>query len=623
MVNRAPGVCVPGLRLPGVLLLVLLHACDGRAPSAPPPRTPVAQLELSAATTTLAVGTRLTLTAVPRDANGIALVARTITWRADDARVVTVSDRGLVDALAPGTTRIRAESEGRTAIVPITVVPADSCTAPTVALPPRGEAVTLPVGERVCLGFGTEEATSHDHEFALVAFSPAPNEGAQTTFSIRADRIAQVAAPTQSMARVPRVTALTPQRLHHDAFHGPPSDVLGDGATVMNGDAVRGAAEATVTLPREGDVVSLKLRGFGGCAPQPDALARVVSVLEHSIVYADIENPAGGFSDEELRAFAAQFDTLSAPLALRTFGALLDADRNGRVAIVFTHKAGDAVGFVATRDWRSIGECPNSNAGEYLYLSVPEPASESPFTSRAFLARVLPSVLIHEYTHLISLSATGRMKSPWLEEGVAHIAEELLYRARTAQGAGVRQTRALIEADATRREAFASFQPTVENLAEYLAASTMSSPFGAVPTATTRGAAWSLLRFASDRRGGDESARWRALLAGAGVNAQLGDQLAVSRDWVLSHAFAHWGDPSRTAARFATPGWDMRSVLETVPNAALAWSPLPEDTTQFTLGGLGAQYFRFGLRSDRLAVLETRVEGETPGALELHLLRVR
>lgn len=610
--------------LPRVLVFVVLIACDGRTPSAPPARAPVAQLELSAATTTLAVGTRLALTAVPRDANGLALVARTITWRTDDARVATVSDRGLLNALAPGNTIVRAESEGRSAIVPIAVVPADACTAPSVALPPVGETVVLPVGVRVCLGFGVGETTASDSEFALVAFSPAGDDAAQAAFSIVADRVVQVVAPAPSMARAQHTTARASRRPRHDAFHAAPSDGIGDAAIIADRPTVRGA-QASLTVPREGDIVPLKLRAFGSCAPQPDALARVVSVLEHSIVYADIENPAGGFTDEELRAFAVQFDTLSVPLAHRMFGPLLDADRNLRVGLIFTHKAEDAVGFVATRDWRSVGECPNSNAGEYLYLSVPQPASVSPFVTRAFLARVLPSVLIHEYTHLISLSATGRMKTPWMEEGIAHIAEELLYRARAAQDAGVRQTRALIEADPERREAFASFQPMVENLAAYLAAPSASSPFGAVPTAATRGGAWSFLRFASDRRGGDEAARWRALLSTSANNprTQLGDLLEVSRDWVLSHAFAHWGDPMRTAARFATPSWDMRSVLETVSTASLVWSPLPETVEKFTVGGRGAHYFRFRLASDRVAVLETRLEGESPGMLELHLLRVR
>ncbi len=606
-----------------IFLVVALTGCDGRTPAAPPPRTPVAQLELSAATTTLAVGARLALNAVPRDANGSALVARTIDWRSDDVRVATVDQRGLVDALAPGNTIIRAESEGRVATIPITVVPADACTTPTIVLPPVGEAVALPVGARVCLGFAVGEATTDDNEFALVAFSPAWDDGVQTEFSIMADRVEAVSAAALPMVPVQHAAARTTDNRRHDAFHAAPPDVIAASAVTHRG-APRGP-DASLTLPREGDVVPLKLRAFASCAPQPDALARVVSVLEHSIVYADIENPVGGFTDDELRAFAVQFDTLSVPLAHRMFGPLLDADRNGRVAMVFTHKAEDAVGFVATRDWRSVGECPNSNAGEYLYLSVPQPGSESPFTTREDLARVLPSVLIHEYTHLISLSATGRMKSVWLEEGVAHIAEELLYRARTAQHAGVRQTRALIESDPTRREAFASLRPVVENLAEYLAAPSASSPFGALPTATTRGGAWSFLRFASDRLGGDESVRWRALLSTSANNprAQLGDLLEVSRDWLLSHAFAHWGDPTRTAPRFATPSWDMRSVLDGMPNAALVWSPLTSSATRFSVGGRGAHYFRFRLAPNRTASVETRLEGATLGALELHLLRVR
>lgn len=607
-------------------LLLVLAASDGRTPSAPPPRTPVAQLELSAPTTTLAVGARLTLSAVPRDANGIALVARSIAWRSDDTRVATVTDRGLVDALAPGSTTIRAESEGRVATVPITVVPATDCTAPSVSLPRIGEAVALPVGEIVCLGAVADDSVTAHTEFALVAFSTAPDERTLTAFTIAADRTEPVAAAVTTMASAAGIA--TPERRTslHAQFHGTPTELIVPRRSRARPDPAP-SANASMMLPSEGDVVALKLRAFASCAPQPEAFARVVAVLEHSIVYADVENPTGGFSDDELRAFGVQFDTLSAPLAQQVFGPILDADRNGRVAMVFTHKAGDAVGFVASRDWTSVGECPNSNAGEFLYLSVPQPGSESPGTSRAFLARVMPSVLIHEYTHLISFSATGAPKAPWLEEGIAHIAEELLYRARTGQQDGERQTRAHIEADPRRLEAFASFQPSLDNFAEYLAAPAMASPFGALPTSPTRGAAWSWLRFASDRRGGDESARWRALLSESGFNtvlrAQFGDLLELSRDWVLSHAFAHWGDAARTAPRFATPSWDLRSVLDGGSGSALAWFPLTESPALFTVGGLGAHYFRFRLADDRVARVETRLEGDVPGPVELHLLRVR
>src|SRR5690606_9252007 len=118
-----------------LLLPLMLSACDSGTPSGPPPRSPVVRLDVSTADTTLAVGARLALTAVARDSIGRALVARTILWSTGDARVAVGNDRGLVDAVAPGRTSVSAESEGRTATVAITVVAADACTAPTIALP--------------------------------------------------------------------------------------------------------------------------------------------------------------------------------------------------------------------------------------------------------------------------------------------------------------------------------------------------------------------------------------------------------------------------------------------------------------------------------------------------------
>jgi uncharacterized protein YjdB len=90
-------------------------------------RTAVASVTLTPATGELTVGgTPGQLTAAARDANNIVLTGRTFTWSTSSSAVATVSQTGLVTAVAAGTATITATSEGRSGTATITVR-ADQC----------------------------------------------------------------------------------------------------------------------------------------------------------------------------------------------------------------------------------------------------------------------------------------------------------------------------------------------------------------------------------------------------------------------------------------------------------------------------------------------------------------
>ncbi|MGH7300290.1 MAG: Ig-like domain-containing protein [Candidatus Rokuibacteriota bacterium] len=84
---------------------------------------PVAALTIEPIDGTFQPSEAVILTAVPRDAHGQALAERVVSWTTAQASIAHVSPRGLVTALAPGSTRIVASSEGKTAATTITVVP--------------------------------------------------------------------------------------------------------------------------------------------------------------------------------------------------------------------------------------------------------------------------------------------------------------------------------------------------------------------------------------------------------------------------------------------------------------------------------------------------------------------
>jgi len=99
----------------------------------------VATITLANPYNNLTVGVQNTVTASLKDARGTALTDRTVTWSSSDPTIATVTPAGVVQAVAlGGPVNITATSEGKTASLPITVVPryayafanAPSATAP-------------------------------------------------------------------------------------------------------------------------------------------------------------------------------------------------------------------------------------------------------------------------------------------------------------------------------------------------------------------------------------------------------------------------------------------------------------------------------------------------------------
>jgi hypothetical protein len=112
--------------VPGPLLLVLtliLSACDSS--TAP---EEVGTVSLGSVNTELVVGSELQLVATLISRTGSVMSGHAVTWSSSNADVASVSASGLVTALAPGNTNVRAESGGRSASVTLTVRPGE-CTA--------------------------------------------------------------------------------------------------------------------------------------------------------------------------------------------------------------------------------------------------------------------------------------------------------------------------------------------------------------------------------------------------------------------------------------------------------------------------------------------------------------
>lgn len=114
----------------------------------PPVLVPVASITLDRTAETLVAQQTVQVTAVLRDAAGGILTGRPIIWTTTTAAVASVSDGGLITAVAPGTATISATSEGKTAVVAITVVQGGmvSTGGGTVATTDGAVVVTVPAG---------------------------------------------------------------------------------------------------------------------------------------------------------------------------------------------------------------------------------------------------------------------------------------------------------------------------------------------------------------------------------------------------------------------------------------------------------------------------------------------
>jgi len=91
---------------------------------------PVASVTVSPSTVSVNTGATTTLTATLKDANGVVLTGRVVTWSSSAPLVASVSSSGVVAGLVPGEATITATSEGKsgTSAVTVTLIPVGSVT---------------------------------------------------------------------------------------------------------------------------------------------------------------------------------------------------------------------------------------------------------------------------------------------------------------------------------------------------------------------------------------------------------------------------------------------------------------------------------------------------------------
>ena len=98
-------------------------------------------------------------TATPKDANGIVLQGRTVLWSTSTASVASVTDSGVISAIAPGTTVVSAVSEGVTGQATMAVMSPAPIPVASVLVSPGSASVQ--VGTTVQLSAVTRDANNN------------------------------------------------------------------------------------------------------------------------------------------------------------------------------------------------------------------------------------------------------------------------------------------------------------------------------------------------------------------------------------------------------------------------------------------------------------------------------
>ena len=430
--------------------------------------------------------------------------------------------------------------------------------------------------------------------------------------------------------------------------------ISGARAAFQSGTALpRGMSRSiSVAAPAVGDLLTLNV-GMGACSPVENRGGRIVAIGAQSIIVSDTLNPAGGFSTADFQRFAARFDTLVYPLDIANFGTPADIDQNKKIVILFTTAVNALTpansqsyvgGFFFDRDLFPVANtpefgqgCAGSNFSEMFYLLAPDPTGAINGNKRptAFVDSVTTSVLAHEFQHLINASrrlyvtqGVEEFEETWLNEGLSHVAEELLFFHEAGLTSRTNIDTIKVRSTNTIRIAFnTDMAANAGRYRDFLVAPSENSPFRDDDSLETRGAAWNLLRYLADRKGGAEVTTWQSLVNTATVGMTnlrrvFGSDLAVQvHDWNVSHYTDDF--VAGVPAQQLQPSWNWHSLFKALAGSGPAYplevKTLTGGTASGTLIGGAAAYYRFSVPPGTVA----SVTLAAPGPIYARVVRLR
>lgn len=631
---------------------------------------------------TIGVGDTLRVRASLRDALGNTIAGQVINYATPDAALASVSTTGLVTAIAQGTARIVAEASGRADTIPIAIGPPGTSLCGTT--PP----VTLALGEARSPAAGATSVSAClsapagvNAEYGLVFTNTASTFGTgvfvdvltvgntgPTTASLTAQDAPTMAAGTVGLPVGGAVDDRNEERAAELARHEVARKALAPLVTDARQWYDRRSQFASLVTVNVGDQLRLNANASQACTNASTRTGRVVAMTNRAMIVSDVANPAGGYTDAEYQSILATFDTLVFPMDTAAFGAPTNISQYGRLILFYTKAVNELTprnanftigGFFFARDLypkraaNGLAACAASNENEMFYLLTPDPNGEVNGNRRTKdeVTQGNLAAIAHELQHLINASRrlyvnTGAVptEETWLDEGLSHVAEELLFFRIAGVNSRVNLGAADVFATTTRQSQFNTYASlNFFRFLRYLSASELSSPYAPNDSLSTRGAAWNFLRFAAARQGATGEAGFFRSLVNSRTTGVANLQTVLSSggfsdyllDWSVS-LIADDFSAATTAAldpRYVNPAWNFRSIFPglRIGNGAPLGS-YPIGARQITsnapqrivLGGGTSSFVRFGIPSGRTAFVTFSSNGaRPPAAIRYAVVRLR
>lgn len=403
---------------------------------------------------------------------------------------------------------------------------------------------------------------------------------------------------------------------------------------------------------REGDQTTINTNPSDFCANPSNTPARVVAITETSVILEDMGNPPGGFSDAEYRAIGATIDTIAHPVVTAAFGAPTDIDGNGRMVVLFTKAVnaitprgtpGAVLGFFFSRDLlpaSGASGCAGSNVGEMFYIMVPDPdAVVSDARSRNFVASIAAATIAHELQHLINASrriyvtsAPETNEELWLNEGLSHIAEELVFYGASKLAPRQNLDSNAIKASGQRAMLDLYQQNNFRRFQAYLRAPDSNAPMAENDLLATRGAAWAFLRYLADRSRTTDGDLWRRLVDSRVTGVRNLDDALQGTGFTTLSLLEEWsravvGDDIIPGAAAQHPSWSFVTAMP-LSGYSFALSPSAlQNGIVFSVPVRGSSSFygRFAVAAGQQALLQATGPGggTIPPGMRLTIIRIK
>ena len=613
---------------------LILAACKD-SPVGPGTQTP-SVVAITSPQTVIVVGASVTLTANVYDQSGKKITNAVVEWRSLTPTVATVSGSGVVTGVATGQATIEATSGGRTGSVTLTVDP-DPCTNPIALSAGQIRMLSGPAAV-ACI---TLAPTTGSSDFLFITANAEQNQDQTAVYSVvlSTGSVAGMATAIRAMTFDPQSYAETQaiqmvdrleERLRaqgRDLFRRVRPAVRD---AISGGSAPGAALSLSAAVAVEGDTITIRVPDIHSsnlCTTgYKDVRAVVKRVTAHATIAQDIAAPTPGFSASDFTEIGNEFESLIYPTDTLYFGKESDRNGDGRVTILYTPEvnratASGASGFIAGFFWpgdlvkkseyQQLGiECPQTNEQEVFYMLVADPSGTINGNPRSvsLVRQNTRGTIAHEFQHMINQGrrllnpAVDSSETTWLNEALSHIAEEVVGRANRGFGDFQKLTYNDVNPTPSSADDYQAFFR--QNLLRYRA--WMQRPDTSSPTSNStgsqlapRGAAWMLLRYASDfHSGGNMKAFLRRVVGGPDIglrnllqhsNTQFDNLLS---GWLISQFTDGLNIPG-LPARYNMASWAVRDAMAGANNNVfpLLVTPLPASISTKSISGSG-NYFR-------------------------------